>query len=257
MPRKRKPKYALHKAIGQARIRLSGKDDYLGTYDSEESHLKYEELVGRWLANQELDSSSLRCDRLALLYIDYAKGYYRKNGKQTVEVHAVRVVMRHLVKVHGNTLCSRFGPKDLRPSVFDYCLALRDGFRDGVFGRLCEFGEFAIISGAAKERQQPGGDVEWFCETIQSVQRNLTLSVFEERDVVDRQAWTARKHGLRLLASFSDAFDRLAKPCRVNSHPHETSKWLVLPDRENRKACECPFVGARLSFRRFDLADHS
>ena len=74
MPRKRKPKYALHKATGQARIRLSGKDYYLGTYDSEESHLKYEELVGRWLANQELDSSSLRCDRLALLYIDYAKG---------------------------------------------------------------------------------------------------------------------------------------------------------------------------------------
>lgn len=108
-----KPKYALHKATGQARVRLAGKDHYLGTYDSPESRLKYEELVGRFLSNRKLDSSSFRCDRLALQYLTHAKAYYRKNGKKTSEVHAIRVALRHLVMVHGNTLCLRFGPKAL------------------------------------------------------------------------------------------------------------------------------------------------
>ena len=113
MPRKT-PKYALHKATGQARVRLNGKSYYLGKYDTEESRLKYEVLIGRWLANQELDASSLCCSRLALLYLDYARGYYVKDGKETSEVHSIRVPLRHLVKAHGNTLCVRFGPKALR-----------------------------------------------------------------------------------------------------------------------------------------------
>lgn len=114
MPSKRKPKYTLHKATGQARVRLSGKDYYLGEYDSQESRLKYDKLVGRWLANQELDSTTLRCDRLALLYLDFASNYYVKDGVETSEVHSIRVPLRHLVKTHGNTLCVRFGPKALR-----------------------------------------------------------------------------------------------------------------------------------------------
>ena len=47
---KRTPKYCLHKPTGQARVRIHDKDFYLGEYDSEESHRRYDELVGLRLA---------------------------------------------------------------------------------------------------------------------------------------------------------------------------------------------------------------
>jgi hypothetical protein len=37
MSKKRKPSYLLHKATGQARVRIDGKDEYLGEYGSLES----------------------------------------------------------------------------------------------------------------------------------------------------------------------------------------------------------------------------
>ena len=45
MTRNRLPTYSLHKATGQARVWLNGKDHYLGTYGSEESRLRYAELI--------------------------------------------------------------------------------------------------------------------------------------------------------------------------------------------------------------------
>ena len=88
---KRAPKYALHKPSGQARVRIDGKNHYLGVYDSPESHERYEQLVARWLGGTlNADRESLSIARLGILYIDHCRACYVKEGKQTSEVLATQ-----------------------------------------------------------------------------------------------------------------------------------------------------------------------
>jgi hypothetical protein len=51
MPRPRTPSYCLHKASGQAVVRIAGKDCYLGEYGSPENRAEYDRLIGEWLSN--------------------------------------------------------------------------------------------------------------------------------------------------------------------------------------------------------------
>ena len=55
--RSRVPGYGLHKASGQAVVRLNGRDHYLGKHGSDESHARYERLIAEWLQNGRLDGS--------------------------------------------------------------------------------------------------------------------------------------------------------------------------------------------------------
>ncbi len=48
---KQVPGYCLHKATGQAVVRLNGHDHYLGTFETDESRQKYDRLIAEWLAN--------------------------------------------------------------------------------------------------------------------------------------------------------------------------------------------------------------
>lgn len=50
MPKRSKPAYSLHKATGQAQVRINGKDHYLGAYGSPESREIYEDLIAEWFA---------------------------------------------------------------------------------------------------------------------------------------------------------------------------------------------------------------
>src|SRR3954464_5128239 len=53
MPRtNRPPSYRLHKARNLAVVTLDGKNHYLGTYGSPESHEKYARLLAEWRANR-------------------------------------------------------------------------------------------------------------------------------------------------------------------------------------------------------------
>jgi hypothetical protein len=49
-PGVRVPKYRVHAASGQARVTLSGKTYYLGTYTSPECEAEYRRVVSEWLA---------------------------------------------------------------------------------------------------------------------------------------------------------------------------------------------------------------
>lgn len=123
MPKKRKPKYALHRASGQARVRIDGKDHYLGEYDSPESHDRYEELVGAWLRKQPTDRIGLRVDDLCLMFIDWADENYRHpDGTSTGEPQNLRDAIRFLVASHGRVRVKDFGPlklKAVRDSMID------------------------------------------------------------------------------------------------------------------------------------------
>jgi hypothetical protein len=46
----RTPSYCLHKATGQAVVRIDGKDHYLGKFGTKESQDAYDRLIAEWLA---------------------------------------------------------------------------------------------------------------------------------------------------------------------------------------------------------------
>jgi len=96
---KRIPKYCLHKGTGQAFVKLNGQTFYLGEYGTPASRERYESMVARHLGGtMEIDRETVTVGRLAVLYVDYAEGYYRKNDRTTSEVSAIRSALRPLVK---------------------------------------------------------------------------------------------------------------------------------------------------------------
>lgn len=48
----RVPRLTQHKATGQARVRLAGKDYYLGPFGSDEAQERYKRLIAEWLTGQ-------------------------------------------------------------------------------------------------------------------------------------------------------------------------------------------------------------
>ena len=112
---KRKPSYLLHKTSGQARVRIDGKDHYLGPHNSPESIDRYNELVDEWLARQgDVSAFTLTVDHLALLYLKYADGYYLKDGKPTGEADTIRLALRPLLELYGISRAREFGPRKLK-----------------------------------------------------------------------------------------------------------------------------------------------
>ena len=51
MSKKRKPSYLLHKPTGQARVRIDGKDHYLGKWDTSASKDLFTKLIAEWYAS--------------------------------------------------------------------------------------------------------------------------------------------------------------------------------------------------------------
>lgn len=82
-------------ATGQARVRINGKDIYLGPFDSPESKERYREVLQEWGCGEKI-VVSVRIGILCLRYLEHAKEYYQKNGRQTSEVSAIQVALRFL-----------------------------------------------------------------------------------------------------------------------------------------------------------------
>ena len=93
----RRPAYTLHRPTGQARCRIDGRDHYLGVYGTPESREQYDDLIGEWLARQDVTRCRLTIDDLCILYLNHAETYYRKDGEPTGELSAIRTALRHLM----------------------------------------------------------------------------------------------------------------------------------------------------------------
>jgi integrase len=120
MPRKTTPKYRLHKARNCAVITIAGRDHYLGAYDSAESWEKYHRLVAEHLAGRREppppvpDGAPLTVTELIARYWRFANGYYVKDGRPTSETHAIKLALRFLRRLYGNTAACEFSPKKLK-----------------------------------------------------------------------------------------------------------------------------------------------
>lgn len=113
--RKSRPAYTEHKPTGQARVRMNGRDHYLGEYNSPESRDRYNDLMQEWLITDgDVSRYTLTIDDLALMYLAHAKTHYKKNGKQTSEVKCIKTALRFLLSQYGTKRARDFGPKALK-----------------------------------------------------------------------------------------------------------------------------------------------
>lgn len=116
------PAYCHHKASGQAVVRLANRDIYLGRHGSAESREKYKRVIAQLVASANDTAASpgrsspteTRICELFLAYLEYAEGYYVKNGKPTGETLNMKHAMRPVVELYGSCLVDEFGPLALK-----------------------------------------------------------------------------------------------------------------------------------------------
>jgi hypothetical protein len=99
-------------------VTLSGRDFYLGKWNSPASRREYDRLIGEWLAGGRQVPTENHDDRtvaeLLAAYWGFAKSYYRKNGRPTGELNEYRLTIRAVRHLYGPTPARDFGPRALK-----------------------------------------------------------------------------------------------------------------------------------------------
>jgi hypothetical protein len=121
---------------------MAGRTYYLGPYDSPESRAAYDRLMAEWLANgrrapdpnpvTNAPGDGLTVDELIVRYMAFARGYYRKAGKETPEVRNIKESLRPLRDLYGNEPAAEFGPRALKAVR---ARMVSDGLARGVVNR--------------------------------------------------------------------------------------------------------------------------
>ena len=120
------PTYCLHRASGQAVVRIHGRDRYLGPHGSVESHERYERALAEWRAGQLSDppfnrhlpgssSFTLSINELLLRYLEFAASYcVDGSGQPTSELKDLKYALRPVRMLFGRTQAIDFGPRALK-----------------------------------------------------------------------------------------------------------------------------------------------
>jgi integrase len=114
------PKYCLHTPSGRAYVRICGKVVYVGVYGTAESKAEYGRLVAEHAVQPSTavpigpSPADLTVVELCAAYLNFAEGYYRKNGRPTSQVSVIRLAIRPLKELYGGTPAAKFGPLALR-----------------------------------------------------------------------------------------------------------------------------------------------
>ncbi len=114
------PRYAKHRASGQAVVSIEGRDFYLGPHGTRASRVEYDRIVNEWLANgrrlpqQADEAASITVVEICAAYLKHCKAYYVKNGKQTPEVVHVTEVLKIVRELYGRHPATDFGPLALK-----------------------------------------------------------------------------------------------------------------------------------------------
>ena len=117
---KKIPSYLLHKPSGQARVRIEGKDYYLGPFGSVESRKLYGDIIAKHANGQSVNrddqpgGSLLTINELSLAFLIHADSHYVKDGVPTSEIHCMKAAIRPLVNLYGETTVDEFGPLALK-----------------------------------------------------------------------------------------------------------------------------------------------
>lgn len=116
------PKYRHHKGSGQAFVQVKGRRHYLGKWDFPESKERYSRFVAELAVSpartetlpSTTPASQFTVVELCAAYLDFAEGYYRKNGKPTSHLPQLKAAIRVVNELYGSTRVVDFGPLALR-----------------------------------------------------------------------------------------------------------------------------------------------
>jgi len=114
MPKRSVPRYCLHRPSGQARVRIDGKDHYLGLYGSPKSKAEYGKLIAGWQAKTNEAPKNLLIRDLAYLYLEHCGRHYRKNGAPTTELQPIRDALKRLLRLYVDERVADFQPRMLK-----------------------------------------------------------------------------------------------------------------------------------------------
>lgn len=222
------PCCGLHKPSGQARVYINGKSHYLGKYGSEESRIRYGELVAKLLSGQPIDpfagskgvadespEAGLTINELVLAFMRHAEGHYVKHGKPTSEIHCLKSATRPMIELYGFTPVDSFGPLMLkairekmvaaewcRPVINKHIGRLRSIFRWGVENEMVEASTLQrlqavapLLAGRTEAQDNPAKTPATEAQ-VQAVRQHVSPLV---RDLIDVQRLTGARAGELLL----------------------------------------------------------
>jgi integrase len=120
---KRIPVYSLHKASGQAKVRIDGRDHYLGPHGSPESHARYDALVAELLEKRShggaCGPTKTLTALLALWWAECKRRYGRRGKGPFGNAVCWRPTIRLLRESCGSEPAESLGPKRLREIIED------------------------------------------------------------------------------------------------------------------------------------------
>ncbi|MBM4074124.1 MAG: site-specific integrase, partial [Planctomycetes bacterium] len=115
------PSYTLHRPSGQARVRIGGRDIYLGPHNSQESLERYAKLIAECASKSSearagvspisVKDQDLTVSELVLRFYQLIK---REFGEKNKETYGIRDALRPVNQLYGSTRASEFGPKALK-----------------------------------------------------------------------------------------------------------------------------------------------
>jgi hypothetical protein len=116
MKKIRVPSLRLHKPTGQAVVTLSGKDFYLGRYDSPDARQAYFKLLSEWKStNRSITFSEpvecLTMGQVGMAFLDHAKAYH---GAESREYYHCRRAVKPISDLYANHPANRFGPAEFK-----------------------------------------------------------------------------------------------------------------------------------------------
>ena len=116
------PSLCYHKSRDLHYVSLNGRTVYLAR-ELETAQAQYDRLIGEWIANgRHLPTTlageapaDLTVNELVVAFLRWGDEYYRRpDGSPTKEPENLRLAMRQLCRLYGETPAARFGPLALR-----------------------------------------------------------------------------------------------------------------------------------------------
>ncbi len=116
------PKYRHHRGSGQAFVQIKGRRYYLGKFNTPASKEAYARFVAELAATPASTpippptgaDNTTTVVELAAAYLDFAEGYYVKDGRPTGEVPIVKRALAIVAELYGRQPAIQFGPLALR-----------------------------------------------------------------------------------------------------------------------------------------------
>jgi len=135
------PKYRHHKGSGQAFVQVNGRRHYLGRWNTQATEERYAAFVAKLAVCPTslpltTPASAITVVELAAAYLDFAEGYYQKDGQRTRSLDNIKRAIRVVKDLYGREPVATFSPLCLL-AIQEKLVATRCARSYGSFHKFC------------------------------------------------------------------------------------------------------------------------